>query len=404
MKVADYPLAANDSSASVLGINSASQVKRFRTVSPVTVNVADYGADPSATVDSAPAIQNAINSLGTRGGNVFVPAGIYRINSTINLGDGSAGAVSSRWGINLTGEGSPVTTTNGTLADGGNGTSLLMWGGTNGGGPLLSVNGPLDGWGLQNLEFDSTFLNTTATMLRIMNASRGSMSNCTLRGGQDVGFLLSGWRTGAFTGNNFFSNIFFAMPNGNANQSALKLAGAGTSGSPQGEPIFNTFINCCVVQPNLAAANYGIYLAFCDNNYFVGWQTTGGGTGSRSVAFDYSAVTNFPSANGFVCFDSSFVPVELGTVPILMNAPNLFYAMTRGNGLTIAGLKNVSWFDGRSSKTIVVTVADLDAVTNNTGARAVVNNANATTFNSIVVGGGSNTVPVFCDGTNWRIG
>ena len=38
------------------------------------------------------------------------------------------------------------------------------------------------------------------------------------------------------------------------------------------------------------------------------------------------------------------------------------------------------------------------------GARAVVTDANATTFHSIVAGGGANVVPVFSDGTNWRIG
>lgn len=36
--------------------------------------------------------------------------------------------------------------------------------------------------------------------------------------------------------------------------------------------------------------------------------------------------------------------------------------------------------------------------------RAFVSDANATTFNSVVAGGGANRVPVFCDGTNWRIG
>jgi hypothetical protein len=39
-----------------------------------------------------------------------------------------------------------------------------------------------------------------------------------------------------------------------------------------------------------------------------------------------------------------------------------------------------------------------------TGARAFVTNATATTFASIVAGGGSNAVPVYCDGANWRIG
>ena len=36
--------------------------------------------------------------------------------------------------------------------------------------------------------------------------------------------------------------------------------------------------------------------------------------------------------------------------------------------------------------------------------RAIVNDATSTTFHDIVSGGGSNIVPVFYDGTNWRIG
>ena len=38
------------------------------------------------------------------------------------------------------------------------------------------------------------------------------------------------------------------------------------------------------------------------------------------------------------------------------------------------------------------------------GSRSFVTDATATTFASIVVGGGSNKVPVYADGTNWRIG
>jgi hypothetical protein len=38
------------------------------------------------------------------------------------------------------------------------------------------------------------------------------------------------------------------------------------------------------------------------------------------------------------------------------------------------------------------------------GARAFVTDASATTFHSIVAGGGANSVPVFSDATNWRIG
>lgn len=38
------------------------------------------------------------------------------------------------------------------------------------------------------------------------------------------------------------------------------------------------------------------------------------------------------------------------------------------------------------------------------GARAFVTDANSTTFAATVVGGGSNIVPVYSDGTNWKIG
>ena len=38
------------------------------------------------------------------------------------------------------------------------------------------------------------------------------------------------------------------------------------------------------------------------------------------------------------------------------------------------------------------------------GATAVVTDANSTTFNSIVAGGGANTVRVLWNGSNWVIG
>jgi hypothetical protein len=55
--------------------------------------------------------------------------------------------------------------------------------------------------------------------------------------------------------------------------------------------------------------------------------------------------------------------------------------------------------------TTSTTVAGLpSAATAGAGARAMVTDATATTFNSVVAGGGANIVPVFSDGTNWRIG
>lgn len=55
-------------------------------------------------------------------------------------------------------------------------------------------------------------------------------------------------------------------------------------------------------------------------------------------------------------------------------------------------------------RTPVYTVATLPAAATFARSRAFVSDANATTFASIVVGGGANLVPVYSDGTNWRIG
>ena len=55
-----------------------------------------------------------------------------------------------------------------------------------------------------------------------------------------------------------------------------------------------------------------------------------------------------------------------------------------------------------STPTTVATLAS--AATAGSGARAFVNDATATTFASIVAGGGANPVPIYSDGTNWRIG
>jgi hypothetical protein len=38
------------------------------------------------------------------------------------------------------------------------------------------------------------------------------------------------------------------------------------------------------------------------------------------------------------------------------------------------------------------------------GARTFVSDSSVTTFNTTVVGGGSNTVPVFSNGTTWKVG
>jgi len=81
----------------------------------------------------------------------------------------------------------------------------------------------------------------------------------------------------------------------------------------------------------------------------------------------------------------------------LANVLRLFFNQLNGvlSTLTNAYITNTS----------ITTVASLPtASTTNAGTRTFVSDATVTTFGSTVVGGGTNTVPVYSNGTNWKIG
>ncbi|MFI1890121.1 glycosyl hydrolase family 28-related protein [Streptomyces jumonjinensis] len=60
---------------------------RSRARRPCTVRALEYGADPSGSTDSAPALNRAIADAGERGGGtVLLPAGVYRIDDLIRIG------------------------------------------------------------------------------------------------------------------------------------------------------------------------------------------------------------------------------------------------------------------------------------------------------------------------------
>lgn len=71
---------------------------------------------------------------------------------------------------------------------------------------------------------------------------------------------------------------------------------------------------------------------------------------------------------------------------------------------TVSGRIVPNWYDRlKQLEQTTCTVATLPPA-GNAGARNFVTDATVTTFASVVVGGGANKVPVYDDGTNWRIG
>jgi len=78
--------------------------------------------------------------------------------------------------------------------------------------------------------------------------------------------------------------------------------------------------------------------------------------------------------------------------------------LTVGTG-TAGNIIGANVLSANTVITVAVDYANLPlANTAGVGARAMITNGNTTTFYSIVNSGGSNIVPVFSDGTNWRVG
>lgn len=120
-------------------------------------------------------------------------------------------------------------------------------------------------------------------------------------------------------------------------------------------------------------------------------------TGSNNTALGYQAgnALTTGSNNTVIGYDAD---VSSATVSNEVTLGNSSVTSFRIPGLTLTF--SVKYFNHGT-----LTVATLPAAaTAGAGARAFVTDANATTFASIVAAGGANGVPVYSDGTNWRIG
>jgi len=65
---------------------------------------------------------------------------------------------------------------------------------------------------------------------------------------------------------------------------------------------------------------------------------------------------------------------------------------------------NISNVVAATVQTTPSTFSQLPNAVGNTGARAFITDGNTTTFAATVAGGGANFVPVYSDGTVWKVG
>ena len=172
------------------------------------------------------------------------------------------------------------------------------------------------------------------------------------------------------------------------------------------------FQNTAVGSESLDANTTGDY------NTAVGFQAlTAAATANYNAAHGYRALNAATAGGNTAVGADSLLLVSTGT-------NNVAVGYQAGNSVTTGSNNLILGYDADASSATasneitlgnashlvvripgVTLVASLpSAATVGAGARAMVTNANATTFHSVVAGGGSNVVPVFSDGTNWRIG
>jgi hypothetical protein len=94
---------------------------------------------------------------------------------------------------------------------------------------------------------------------------------------------------------------------------------------------------------------------------------------------------------------------ELGWCSAAVVATPIDLALRRADA-GVVQVTNGSTGTGYIKQVPVAVSALPSAATVGAGTRGFVNDANATTFADVVAGGGANIVPVYSDGTNWRIG
>lgn len=120
-------------------------------------------------------------------------------------------------------------------------------------------------------------------------------------------------------------------------------------------------------------------------------------TGANNTALGYQAGNTLTTGSNNTLLGHGAAPSAV-TISNEITLGNTSVTSLRAPGVSLTA--GVKYF---SSSTLTVGTLPA-AATAGAGARAVVTDANATTFHAIVAAGGANVVPVFSDGTNWRIG
>lgn len=310
----------------------------------VEVSIQDppFGAKCDGVTDDTAAIQLAINSLPASGGTVLFPVANCRVSSTLTIGNGTTSAPSSRAGVLLVGRGNPNGPNN--LFFGGsawpvtNGPKLQWLGGNT--QPMITISGPLQGWGVKNLFLDC---NSTATMgLNPVSAMYGSSENITAINCTNAGIFSTSNPLGGYTNlnkadslRNTYTNIYVMVPAvTNAKGVVMQGVADGTSNTD-----YNTFTNTIIGFASNSGQS-GIYLGVADSNVFINTSIAGMQSSHSGILLDYSINNVFPLSNNFYSLEvQGGTPYNVNGSPGAGSKNNYVFGAVEANGGTFPNIK-----------------------------------------------------------------
>lgn len=422
-----------------------------------SVSVKDFGAVGNGTTDDTAAIQAAINAAykfsdtypGLSKGKVYFPPGVYLITSTLDASSIGAMYGESRHEcvIKYSGASTTITCNSGIqineLAFLGTGTQTAL------NFPTLAYLSQVIGNSFYNFAKAINYANSSGTST-YNYIELNIFQSCT------IGLAFTGIVTTTFVvgnqfntgttaiscGNNFSvqvtNNVFedvqtgILIPNGGVFATGL------ISGNWFERSGASLFANIIPYQDNSVAPGFFLNNTFSANRYVNAGTFTYGINGVVTETGEVTLTTANKSGNDGRTYSRGSSTPAIATA-LAFTAPNNYTFQTQSAVASLASPGGDYIFDlgagssgqrygavrpaidnvanlGDTSyrwltayigvvKQTVYTVATLpSASTSGAGAKAFVSDATATTFASTVVGGGANNVPVYSDGTNWKIG
>ncbi len=341
------------------------------------INVTDppYNATGNGATDDTAAIQNAINALPATGGEVIFPqpSVCYKTTSALQIGNGnSTPTASTVQGVILRGIGNPTITTIGSFPQS-TGPRICGPGSNN---VAILVSGPLQGWGVQNLELDCGSGSTNVTGISVVAGVYGdsrdlTFINCTTgistSSYPNFGSLHNSWR-----------NVFILVPTVNF---SIGVFADGDGVGATSNTSFDHYENLTIFLPS-TLTTFGIDLKAVDSMQFFNTHIAGGSASATGLTFDYSGTGvsgQWPASVMFYGLEPSEIgtSVAISGTPGLGARPNIIYGFEETNGAVVPNITNLSVYGshkivsapgGNNANTVIdFSTAGAPAISNTNG-------------------------------------